>query len=73
MLLLYVDRLTALFSIPSVLSPLFLFSLYLPEGAHGKTELCVCVSAYVYVPKDREGKGRYGKERDGIRWTGGAI
>lgn len=57
-LLLYVDRLTALFSIPSFPSRLFLFSLPLPEGAHGKTELCVYVSVYVDVQ-------RRGKEWDG--------
>lgn len=63
LLLLYVDRLTALFSIPSFLSRLFLLSLYLPKGAHGKTELCVYVSAYVDV--QRTGKGREDMERNG--------
>lgn len=54
MLLLFVDRLTALFSIfPSSLLFSFL-SLYLPEGAHRKTELCVYASAYVDV--QRRGK-----------------
>lgn len=67
-LLLYVDRLTALFPLPSF--PLLSLSFYLPEGAHGKREMCMSVIAYVGCAKGREGKGSKDMKRKGMGWDG---